>query len=135
MHAAFSGVSGETFCNLIVHRQAITPRVHGVFHQPPPFWLASRAILAGQQPAAQGTVRDETDLLRLRQRQYFDFGLAFDQVVHGLDALKACQPLAGRDAQCLGDLPGGPIAHRRIQDFALVHQIVQGAQCLIHWRV
>ena len=135
MDAALLGMGCKIGRRLIIIRQAVAFDVHFVFHQPSGVGSDLGRVFAGQQAAAQRAVGDDADLLIGGHRQDFDFGLAFDQVVHGLQAFDARQSVVFGDALRFHRLPGGPVAKGWVQDFALPHQVIQGAHGFFNRRV
>ena len=113
----------------IVHPLFTVPLlVHLVVGQASLFGLAIFTVLPGENSPSQGIVADHCEILRLGQGQNFNFCLAFNQIVHELNAMKRCPTVLRGDTQRFGELPGGKIADTGVANFALGHHIIQSPQ-------
>ena len=135
MHAPVAGMAHEALGDFVEHGVGVALHVVVQFQETTPRRPLVDSVLAGQQAAPEGTVGDHAQALRAGQRQDFHLHLPLDQAVHGLNAGEGGQPLAGAVAKGLGDLPGGPVAHRRVEDLAAAHQVVEGGEGFLHRRV
>src|SRR5260221_11056968 len=92
-------------------------------------------MLAGQEPASQRIVSDHANALFRTQGQEFIFPFAEQEVVARLDAVVAADSVFIAHPQRLCKLVGTVVTASDIAYFARAHQIVQGTEGFVKWRL
>ena len=94
----------------------------------------TRFVLAGEESAAERTVRHDADTEGLRHGYHLLFDRTVNQTVPRLLYHPRRKPVALRQPQAMRDLPSGKVGGADIAHFALLHQVVQCADGLFEGR-
>jgi hypothetical protein len=92
------------------------------------------AELAAQQAACQRAPDHQAHAFAAQHRRQLALQVASGDGVVGLQRFETGQAQALRHAECLHDLPCGPVRHAHVAHVALLHQRVERAQRFLHGR-